>query len=353
MRIAFASEQARILVTNVLDRILRREGVGEQTLTSLVDQSNKLARRNIIHKSPQLQTLLEEWEAANATGKRGGERQAPQSLMAIVKASFTKSTGGAKASIRYIQHRPGKEGASITRTLFGSDGLMGRYEAYRMIDEAEQGSRFFRFVFSPDPHAGRYPAGLKPPDNNRTNHAALEDRLQQSVSWVGVQHADHAPHRHVHIVAVVKGRLTRTGFSGPQTGSNEACLQQRQERDLVPGATSKGAGGGTMGSGILGRTTLVFQRGLPPDALAVLPRSPLTPVRFPEPMSYTCLLPAYPAADGLLLGRQPARQVVAVVPTQTRRELGNLLDCRANQIGQRTLGNQPTVMPGNIQCHCQ
>src|SRR5437660_531262 len=31
--------------------------------------------------------------------------------MAIVKASYTKSRNGAKASIRYIQHRPGKPAA--------------------------------------------------------------------------------------------------------------------------------------------------------------------------------------------------------------------------------------------------
>jgi hypothetical protein len=77
MRIAFASEQARILITNVLDRVLRREGGGEQTLTTLVDQSNKLARRNIIHKSPQLQTLLEEWEAANTPDREEGRGQRP------------------------------------------------------------------------------------------------------------------------------------------------------------------------------------------------------------------------------------------------------------------------------------
>ena len=78
MRIAFASEQARILITNVLDRILKREGVREQAFTSLVDQSNKMARRNIIHKSPQLQTLLEEWEAANAAGREEGSGQRPR-----------------------------------------------------------------------------------------------------------------------------------------------------------------------------------------------------------------------------------------------------------------------------------
>ena len=51
--------------------------------------------------------------------------------MAIVKATYTKSSGGAKASIRYIEHRPGKDGEKVTRTLFGVDGLMGRWQAYR------------------------------------------------------------------------------------------------------------------------------------------------------------------------------------------------------------------------------
>lgn len=63
MRIAFAAEQSRILITNILDRILRREGVPEQTFTTLVDQSNRMARRNIIQKTPQIKSLLEEWEA--------------------------------------------------------------------------------------------------------------------------------------------------------------------------------------------------------------------------------------------------------------------------------------------------
>ena len=62
-----------------------------------------------------------------------------------------KKRDGAKASIRYIQHRQGMEGERVSRTLFGSDGFMGRHEAYRMIDEAEKGSVFFRFVISPDP----------------------------------------------------------------------------------------------------------------------------------------------------------------------------------------------------------
>lgn len=64
MRIAFAAEQSRILITNVLDRVLRLLKVPEQTFTTLVDQSNRMARRNIIQKTPQIKSLLEEWEAA-------------------------------------------------------------------------------------------------------------------------------------------------------------------------------------------------------------------------------------------------------------------------------------------------
>ena len=69
MRIAYAAEQSRILITNVLDRILRRDGVSEQTFTNLVDQSNKMARRNIIQKTPQLKKLLEEWESSFPDGR--------------------------------------------------------------------------------------------------------------------------------------------------------------------------------------------------------------------------------------------------------------------------------------------
>jgi hypothetical protein len=71
--------------------------------------------------------------------------------MAIVKATYTRSRVGAKASIRYSEHRPGRDGDKITRTLFGIDGLMGRDQAYRLIDEAPKGSIFYRFVVSPDP----------------------------------------------------------------------------------------------------------------------------------------------------------------------------------------------------------
>lgn len=42
--------------------------------------------------------------------------------MAVVKVSFTKRRGAAKAHLRYITHRPGKGNERTTRVLFGRDG---------------------------------------------------------------------------------------------------------------------------------------------------------------------------------------------------------------------------------------
>jgi len=127
--------------------------------------------------------------------------------VAIIKANYTKKAASAKASIRYIEHRPGKEGERITRALFSSDGLVGRYQAYDMIDSAAEGSSFFRFVMSPDPNKEDTKQDLSLRDITKMTMDTLEERIGKPVSWVAAVHADHAPHRHVHILAVVEGRL--------------------------------------------------------------------------------------------------------------------------------------------------
>src|SRR6266480_748516 len=108
--------------------------------------------------------------------------------MAIVKATYTKSSGGAKASIRYIEHRPGKDNAKINRALFGMDGAMGRWQAYRMIDEAEKGSLFFRFVISPDPKKEDTERDLFLREITEQTILRLEDRLHREVQWVAAEH---------------------------------------------------------------------------------------------------------------------------------------------------------------------
>src|SRR6266566_6491765 len=153
--------------------------------------------------------------------------------MAIVKAKYTKSRGGAKASIRYIQHRPVKEKTRITRTLFGIDGAMGRWQAYRMIDEAEKGSVFFRFVISPDPKQEDTKQDLRLREITEKTMLMLEERLHKQVSWVAAVHADHAPHRHVHVIAVVQGRLQPQDFQALRQAATAASVSQRMQADQV------------------------------------------------------------------------------------------------------------------------
>jgi hypothetical protein len=153
--------------------------------------------------------------------------------VAIVKANYTAKAGAAKASIRYIEHRPGKDGERKTRALFGSDGLMGRYQAYEMIDSATEGSIFFRFVLSPDPNKEDTEHDLPLREITKSTMDTLEERLGKPVSWVAAIHDDHAPHRHVHIVAVVDGRLQKQDFPALTKAATEASVEQRKELDIA------------------------------------------------------------------------------------------------------------------------
>lgn len=153
--------------------------------------------------------------------------------MAIVKATYTKSSTSAKASIRYIEHRPGKDGEKIKRNLFGIDGLMGRWQANRMIDEAAKGSYFYRFALSPDPKQEDTAKDVHLRNITEQTMLRLEEQLQQEVHWVAAVHDDHAPHRHIHIVAVVPGRLQVQDFHAMRQTATAAALAQRHQRDLA------------------------------------------------------------------------------------------------------------------------
>src|SRR5258707_877455 len=116
--------------------------------------------------------------------------------MAIVKATYTRKSAGAKASIRYIAHRRGKDGAKTSRILFNSEGSLGRWQAYSIIKKAEQGSIFFRFVISPDPAKEDSEKDLHLREVTAHTMHALQERLHKPVVWVAAEHNDHTPHRH-------------------------------------------------------------------------------------------------------------------------------------------------------------
>ena len=153
--------------------------------------------------------------------------------MAIAKASYTKSPQGAKASIRSIAHRPAREQERITRELWTKDGPVEKTEAYHLIDQAPAGSFFYRLALSPDPAREDGPRDLYLRSVTETTMEELAERTWKPVAWVATTHADHAPHRHVHIIAVVHSKLQREDLRALTNRATQECREQRLERDAV------------------------------------------------------------------------------------------------------------------------
>src|SRR6266699_2966294 len=153
--------------------------------------------------------------------------------MAIIKANYTLKGGSAKASVRYIENRPGRDGAKIRRTLFNADGKVERREVYTMIDQADKNSYFFRLVISPDPKREDSDKNLSLREITERTIQSLEDRFQRPLQWVAAIHADHAEQRHVHAIAIVPGRLNVQDFQRMRSAATEEALEQRRQLDLA------------------------------------------------------------------------------------------------------------------------
>ncbi len=153
--------------------------------------------------------------------------------MAIVKASYTRNSRIAKAAVRYIENRPGKDGTKVQRTLFNDDGKVQRREVYDMIDQADTSGYFFRLVISPDPQREDSDNNLALKEITERTIQSLEDRFQRPLRWVAAIHADHAEHRHVHAIAIVPARLQVQDFQRMRNAATEAALEQRRHLDLV------------------------------------------------------------------------------------------------------------------------
>jgi hypothetical protein len=153
--------------------------------------------------------------------------------MAIVKATYTRAPGAAKASIRYIQNRPGRAGEKASRTLFSLDGLLGRWQAYGQIDEAQAGAYFYRLVISPDPAREDTGKDLHLRELTEKTMLMLAERFTVPIAWVAAEHTEHAPHRHIHIVAVLPERLNGQDCKALIGAATEASREQRRELELM------------------------------------------------------------------------------------------------------------------------
>ena len=155
--------------------------------------------------------------------------------MAVLTANYIRrgklGNPRAKDAIRYMQHRPGLEGARITRPLFGIDGPQGRQDAYRMIDEAPPGTHFYRFTLDPDPNTEDVKKDLDLRELTARTITTLEEIVEGPVYYMAAVHADHAPHRHVYLLASVKRRLNTPELKHLKAVTTQVCLEQRQELD--------------------------------------------------------------------------------------------------------------------------
>ena len=160
--------------------------------------------------------------------------------MAIVRiTSFTKNRGAAKASIRYITHRHGRDGRVTSRPLYTTDGEVTKNDAYQMIDDAKKGSVFFRIIISPDKQKEDTLSDLYLWQITEQTMLTLEERLNIHVPFTAVEHNDHTGNRHVHLLACLKGRIEKGDLKALRDSATEAALAQRQERDLARQAKAR------------------------------------------------------------------------------------------------------------------
>lgn len=165
------------------------------------------------------------------------ERRRNNTGMAVVKANYVKKVKAekrrAKATVRYIQHRPGKDNQKTIRTLFGRHGVMERIDAYQMIDNAKKSESIFRFVINMDPENEDKPRDLDMRQIAENTMLKLEEIVGRTILWTAAIHADHTDKRHIHALAVVPARLYQNHLNSLIHEATRTCRQQRQELDLV------------------------------------------------------------------------------------------------------------------------
>jgi hypothetical protein len=152
--------------------------------------------------------------------------------MAIVRAHYTRSRSKIKATLRYIIHRPGREGERLTRELFGNfEEAISKADAYQLID-AQQGMTYFhlKFNFHPTREDSRKNLDLR--DITRQSMFALTERLQRPIRFLAVEHNDHTDLRHIHAIILVhlrRGeRIGRENWKVcRETATDQARLQRR------------------------------------------------------------------------------------------------------------------------------
>src|SRR5437764_4287924 len=154
--------------------------------------------------------------------------------MAVVRLKYIRGKDQIKAHLRYITHRRGKTQEKITRLLFGRDGLTDKQASYEMIDSAKRGTTFFKIMISPDPRREDTYKDLDLQHITRQTIKRIEKQLGRHFQFVATVHNDHTPHRHVHGIFLLQGRLSKEEFRALQktaykTATQQAILQRKAQ----------------------------------------------------------------------------------------------------------------------------
>jgi hypothetical protein len=67
---ACVSEQSRIIMTDLYKRYLKHTGMSLEQFYQFLDQSDEMAKENILKRSPKFTELLAQWEAAQAANRK-------------------------------------------------------------------------------------------------------------------------------------------------------------------------------------------------------------------------------------------------------------------------------------------
>ena len=155
--------------------------------------------------------------------------------MAFVGTSYVRrgkvGNGKAKDTVRYIQHRPGKDNERVWRPLFTNDSPMTRLEAFQFIDDAPKGTHFYTIIVNPDPTTEDTHKDVDIRHIAITTMQTIEEIVDTPVIWVAAVHDDHTDKNHIHALAALNRRLNTPELNRIREATTEACLEQRRELD--------------------------------------------------------------------------------------------------------------------------
>jgi hypothetical protein len=101
-----------------------------------------------------------------------------------------------------------------------------------VIDEASIGTLFYRLIISPDPNNEDSLRDLNLAELTKQTIAELETRLKTQIQFAAVEHNDHAPHRHVHVLALLSRKLKASDINFLRVRATAATQLQRRVLEL-------------------------------------------------------------------------------------------------------------------------